>query len=128
MSRYIQLGPFDAEAFLIPPSGSANATTGTLLLLELFQLLHGDEEIGLDHIHADRAESKSLLKDGLRWRGRVLFSNTARNRKQISRQGMELLSRAAEASRPIIRLDWSEGFKVILEAPYWRHCFIRSEF
>jgi hypothetical protein len=126
MAEYIELGPFDATVFLVPPTTSPNRATGGVLTVERFQLLHEiHSEIGLDHIHGDRVvDSQALLNgDGLKWRGKVLFSTADRNKKQISTAGVELLYTAAQ--RNGLRLDWSKGFQVILEAPYWRHCFIR---
>ncbi|KIM33942.1 hypothetical protein M408DRAFT_18913, partial [Serendipita vermifera MAFF 305830] len=126
MAQNISLGPFDAQTFLIPPNTSPNLATGNILSVEQFELRFDDSVIGFDHLHGDRRESNALLEHGVRWRGTVLFSNAARNRRQISRAGMELLARAAEANRATFTLDWDEGFTVIIEAAYWRHSFIRK--
>lgn len=126
MADYIELGPFDATVFLVPPTAAPNPATGGVLEIEQFQLLHEiHSQIGLDHIHGDRAVDSQALQsgDGLRWRGKVLFSTADRNNKQISTAGLELLYKAAQ--RNGLQLDWSKGFQVILEAPYWRHSFIR---
>ena len=93
-------------------------------MLEQFQLWHRKEEIGLDHIHGDAPNSQHLLNDGLRWIGIVSFNNTARNKKQISRTGLEALFASVHAQGH--KLDWSEGFKVTLEGVYWRHSFVNG--
>jgi hypothetical protein len=128
MVQYIELGPFDATIFLIPPAATPNSATGSVLVVEQFQLWDGvRSEIGLDHIHPDRGIDAQALSNGdeLNWKGKVLFSTANRNKKQISSVGLERLYAAAE--RDDIRLDWSKGFRVLLEAQYWRHAFIRCK-
>jgi hypothetical protein len=122
MAQYIELGPFDATIFLVSPSASTNPASGSVLEVEQLQFLHPiHSEIGLDHIHKDQVIDSQALLNELKWKGKVLFSTAYK--KQISTAGLELLYTAAQQKR--LRLDWSKGFKVILEAPYWRHCFIR---
>ncbi|CAG8604377.1 4844_t:CDS:2, partial [Acaulospora colombiana] len=111
------LGPFKAIQFLVPPSDLASAK---VLPLEEFALEFRDITVGLDLVHDDdKILANMVVEEGLMWRGIVHFVNTAGNKKQISREGMQLLTNKAQEKD--IRIDWEKGFDVILEGLYWRH-------
>lgn len=111
------LGPFKAVQFLAPPSDLASAK---ILVLEEFALEFREITVGLDLVHDDdKTLANMVVEEGLIWRGIVHFVNTASNKKQISREGMQLL--ANKAQEKDIRIDWEKGVDVVLEGLYWRH-------
>ncbi|PVG04625.1 hypothetical protein CPB86DRAFT_809680 [Serendipita vermifera] len=111
------LGPFKAFQFLAPPSDLASAK---ILVLEEFALEFREITVGLDLVHDDdKTLANMVVEEGLIWRGIVHFVNTASNKKQISREGMQLLANKAQEKN--IRIDWEKGVDVVLEGLYWRH-------
>jgi hypothetical protein len=111
------LGPFKAVQFLAPPS---DTTSTKILALKSFALKINEQIYGLDVVgNDDEALANMAVNTGLVWRGIVHFTNTARNKKQISREGMRLIGN--DAYKKNVRLDWEKGFDVILEGLYWRH-------
>lgn len=120
----LELGPFHVQQFLVP-SLRTHLPHGVLSLEEFKLTLtrpdHAPSTIGLDDIHQNNAS----VRGSLGWEGNVTFSSQAKNRKQISRQGMQELQLQAQTKG--FHLNWEVGFCVKLLGRYWRHSYSKCE-